>query len=338
MKAIIILLLLSCGMAANAQSQQVDKAKEKKIPEVFKALATPDTVSLEEVKQSFEENAKRNWANNTVSGFNTISHRRLLINSPMASYSTAADQADVCLYILSDLRPHDYTRRLYLNKAWNKKTGVSDTVLLEKISKQYGNPVFYTHRNKEKDYIGFEAKWVNGTYASIRDPLPYYGFFVSAKMDWHHFKDGTETERMGQYSPTGRYAELAKRYSGVLIIDGSWWRHEFYNYQQQIISQDATHYVTRYDTNRVAALYSLFVTVDGSGHAHPHVLKVHKTRPENEQDIAELRKFFAELPAWSFSYLFTSDGRILPGRYLTAFRTDDYWRISDDLGKSVRQQ
>lgn len=29
MKAIIILLLLSCGMAANAQSQQVDKAKEK---------------------------------------------------------------------------------------------------------------------------------------------------------------------------------------------------------------------------------------------------------------------------------------------------------------------
>ena len=339
MKAIIIMLLLSCGMAVNTQSQQVDKAKEEKIPEVFKALTTPDTVSLEEMRLGFEQ-AERRWAQKRVSGFSTIVNAHcILTTSPLAEYSAEADGKCYGEYALWRTGHKYKDEILYLNKALDRKTGQPDIQLLTKLREQYGGPDANTiDDDDESRPLPAKAGWVNGTYVTLADPLWYYGFIVSSLMRWYHFKQGVTTDYKGRSAPDSRYQQLAGRYSSLHWLDGTWWQSERCAEQEQLISYDASRYATRIDTNHISAVYSLLVTVNGNGRAQLHVLKIHRQRPENTADIAELQKYVAELPAWSFSYLYASDGRILPGRYLTAFRGEDYWHISDDISASIRYE
>ena len=77
---------------------------------------------------------------------------------------------------------------------------------------------------------------------------------------------------------------------------------------------------------------SVLLYVSPEGKMDMEVLLVEDPSPNDEKVFALLRKVVRELPPWAISYLWRTDGKVFPGRYLKCIlMPHGVWRIEDYL-------
>ena len=89
---------------------------------------------------------------------------------------------------------------------------------------------------------------------------------------------------------------------------------------------------------RCTDLYDLLLTIDRGGRLDLVMLAPEQATDEKDRRyVEELRRFVRGLEPWAVEHLYTSDDRVLPGRYIKACRGTDYWSIHDYLEKASDQ-
>ena len=64
--------------------------------------------------------------------------------------------------------------------------------------------------------------------------------------------------------------------------------------------------------------FSLLLQIQKDGKLKVRALKPEKLSGSQQKLLGELQQVLDDIPAWSFDYLYTLDGKIFPGRYLKA--------------------
>ena len=77
--------------------------------------------------------------------------------------------------------------------------------------------------------------------------------------------------------------------------------------------------------------FTLLFIIDARGRLDVDVLKPRTPSVQDLRYVDELRKAVRQLPPWSLGMLYTSDGRVLPGRYIEAYRHNNRWTFRDYL-------
>lgn len=84
--------------------------------------------------------------------------------------------------------------------------------------------------------------------------------------------------------------------------------------------------------------FSLLLYVKPDGHLDTELLLPKELSPNEEKELAVLRRIVQQLPRWSVSYWWRTDGQVFPGRYLKFVRMPHgTWFITDYLQDVIYQ-
>ena len=133
------------------------------------------------------------------------------------------------------------------------------------------------------------------------------------------------------------YLQMLYRCHGegsAISVDGHWGK-DTETAMRRLLSHDTRRFTCVDTTRKSMAAFTLFFTIDGNGRMELTSLDLRQLSPQEAAWLAELQRGLDTLPPWSLSYLYTSDGRILPGRYISAMHGKDRWVLMDRLQASL---
>ena len=133
------------------------------------------------------------------------------------------------------------------------------------------------------------------------------------------------------------YLQMLYRCHGegsAISVDGHWGK-DTETAMRRLLSHDTRRFTCVDTTRKSMAAFTLFFTIDGNGRMELTSLDLRQLSPQEAAWLAELQRGLDTLPPWSRSYLYTSDGRILPGRYISAMHGKDRWVLMDRLQASL---
>ena len=267
-----------------------------------------DTISVTEMKEAFYKNKDVKFTVSPYEGLDSVKRIGTIGESVM---------------ILSPLRNHPKKEVRACRGVWNKLGTVSLVDLLDKngVSQQ-------TLLKKIKD--DELKKMMNGEIITLRAPRWYMGYVLSPVASMEIYLDG---KLMGK-SPSVYYSDFfayANHYSNVL--DGEWYHDvsggarllgalQNMNTMMHAGTSDKTFSVLLYAKTYLRSTkvtYTLELLLPDN--------------PDKETDalFMSLKRFVESLPSNSFAPYFTTDMRLMTGRYYKVTVNKCGWLIQDYL-------
>lgn len=322
---IILLSLLSlAGFHAEAQPA---RSPGQAPPSALRAYLQPDTVSTEEMVSSFQaykagqkKSPRRSEYDQWLDG--AIVTTRMLSAQPLFSDEPA----------VADWTCRDRTFRLYnLREPGSQQR---DEALWSKAAGQFGTKADTNSSGKVSQVI--PAPWLSGTFVAIAEPRPYCGYLAGPVREVFTIQNGQyPTERVFDHCAS-RYYRAGQQSDGTIRVDGQW--AEDLGKEWLLFSHDASQACTPDPALTTNRWYDLLLTIDRGGRLDLVMLAPEQATDEKDRRyVEELRRFVRGLEPWAVEHLYTSDDRVLPGRYIKACRGTDYWSIHDYLEKASDQ-
>ena len=328
----LVLILVSCWMAVRSQPS-LNLHGEKEPIAAERALLSQQRVTKEEMIAAYDACHKENWWTKPIDG-DGIPGIRLFAAPLLADCPEAAEKSLVAEVrgevSLTPKEKSNTARYFALAGLHSSQDGTSDKKTFEALAKKYG----ITPPNSRMDYPGGDVimLWLSGDYLSLETPTRYYSFIVSAIRQVVHFDKGEVHWGPSEYSRSV-YERYATESISAISVDGHWGKDT--ETAMRLLSHDTRRFTSVDTTLKSMAAFTLLFTIGDNGRMELTSLDPRQPSPQEAVWLAELQRGLDTLPPWSLSYLYTSDGRILPGRYISAMRGKDRWVLMDRLQASL---
>jgi hypothetical protein len=274
----------------------------------FSRRCFKDTIGVAEMKEAFYKNKDVKFTVSPYAGLDSVKRTGTIGESVM---------------ILSPLRNHPKKEVRECRGVWNRFGTVSLVDLLDKngVSQQ-------TLLKKIKD--DELKKMMNGEIITLRAPRWYMGYVLSPVASMEIYLDG---KLMGK-SPSVYYSDFfayANHYSNVL--DGEWY-HDVSGGARLLGALQNMNTMMHAGTSDKIFSVLLYTKT------YPRSTKVTYTlelllpdNPDKETDalFMSLKRFVESLPSNSFAPYFTTDMRLMTGRYYKVTVNKCGWLIQDYL-------
>jgi hypothetical protein len=274
----------------------------------FSRRCFKDTIGVAEMKEAFYKNKDVKFTVSPYAGLDSVKRTGTIGESVM---------------ILSPLRNHPKKEVRECRGVWNRFGTVSLVDLLDKngVSQQ-------TLLKKIKD--DELKKMMNGEIITLRAPRWYMGYVLSPVASMEIYLDG---KLMGK-SPSVYYSDFfayANHYSNVL--DGEWY-HDVSGGARLLGALQNINTMMHAGTSDKIFSVLLYTKT------YPRSTKVTYTlelllpdNPDKETDalFMSLKRFVESLPSNSFAPYFTTDMRLMTGRYYKVTVNKCGWLIQDYL-------
>ncbi len=271
-----------------------------------------DSVSLDEMKEAFHKNKDKRFHQSPYAGLDSVGYIRGYGQSVM---------------LISPLQRHKNNKIRECRGVWNwfgrykliellDKNGIPQKQLLEKL-------------NNDK-----EPKWLDGEILKLGEPRWYMGFIVSPRPYWDIYDEGKLVVRTG-YSPYCEpdffsYANRTKQ-----VLDGDWYSKIDAGAQLlgALHSTQSSANIGKPERTFSVLLYEK-PKIKSSKQSSVYTLEL--LQPENpDKETLELfqsfRKFVESIPAKAFKPYYTTDFRIMTGRYYQVTVNKCGWLVEDYL-------
>lgn len=274
----------------------------------FSRLYFTDTVSVQEMKEAFYKNKDIKITKSPYAGLDSVKRIGSIGESAM---------------LLSPLRNHPKKEVRDCRGVWNRlgvltlanlldENGISQEKLLKKI--------------KDEEL----KKCMNGEIITLRSPYRYMGFVVSPEANMEIYQEG---KLLGK-TPGVHYSDFfayANPYSSVL--DGEWYHSVSGGVRLLGALQglNTTAHAQTSEKNFSVLLYTK--TYPKSKKATYTIELLVPENPEMETEVLfmDLKRFIESLPSNSFAPYFTTDMRLMTGRYYRVTVNKCGWLIEDYL-------
>lgn len=320
--------LLALLPALNAQNNEPVKAHEANLPVVS------EQEMVDGFHQVFGQKRTKAWIpNDRISKYYALTNVRVLENCPdnpvqsadfiRASVVYGCDSKDgrpPFRMMIQELEPlnQDTLKAQNLFRALQEKTGMPTD------AKQPG--VF--------------CSWFSGTCYTLYRPVPYMNQIVSPRLYREVIQKGlAEKDREALYAE-GAYRQEANNLRVGVVGHPHWMDLEeyecvFFTYDVNRLWQERNLGASMAGEKKYAN-FSLLLQIQKDGKLKVHTLKPEKLSDPQQKLLGELQQVLADIPAWSFDYLYTLDGKIFPARYLkTAYDpVDKRWVFIDYIRSS----
>lgn len=299
------------------------------LPDFYTHLGVPDTVTVAEMKAGFwEQDTVRFWWS-TPLVYDGVADRdgkcvQLFVRSLQEGCPLlAGSRLEARLQAVPADSSTGYRRQYVLTGLWDRSTGFYDAALLDKVVRQYGT---------SGADGGALMPWLDGTYVCLQRPLRYFGFTVSGVRRVMQFHRGCISDWGVTQSCRSLYERYAFESTGHFRVDGHW--AQDVTGAMRLLSFESRRWVRPDASLKVRRPFTLLFVIDARGRLDIEVLKPRELSASDSRYVSELRKAIRQLPPWSLSLLYASDGRVFPGRYIEAYRYDDRWTFHDFLQDS----
>ena len=309
--SVIVLLLASNVQAQLSFDYFAEKWAEYQlgVPTDLKSLHRNhfnDTVTVEEMKDAFFRYNGKSSCQSPYEGFDSVVYvggygENVMLISPLERHPQKKVRecrgvwAWTGYYKLLDLQDEN---------------GVSQKQLLEKL-------------NSDK-----EQKWLDGEVLKLGGPQWYMGFVVSPRPNWDIYDEGRLVARIG-YSPQSAsdffsYANLTKN-----VLDGDW--YSSIDAGAKLLG--ALHGVqSSANLGKSEKTFSVLLYENPKSKATPYTLEL--LEPSNpDKETAELfrnfKRFVERIPAKAFKPYYTTDFRLMTGRYYRVTVNKCGWLVED---------
>lgn len=322
LKLFILLLLIPC--ASNVYSQFIIQKRlsldylSKRWAEYqqdtkynltdFSRSYFTDTVSVQEMKEAFYKNKDVKFTKSPYAGLDSIRRMGSIGESVM---------------ILSPLRNHHKKEVRNCRGIWNRlgtftlvdlldKNGVSQKKLLKKI--------------KDEDF----KKYMDGEIVTLRSPHWYMGYVVSPEANMDIYQKG----RLLVKTPSIHYSDFfayANNYSTVL--DGEWY-HKVSGGARLLGALLGLNTITHDQASEKSfsvLLYTKTYPISNKVTYTIDLLLPDNPDKETEMLFKDLKRYIESLPSKSFAPYFTTDMRLMTGRYYKVTVDKCGWLIQDYL-------
>ena len=272
-----------------------------------------DTVSVAEMKDAFLKNKDKRCSKSPYEGFDSVVHvggygKNVMLVSPLERNSQK--KVRECRGVWSWIGRY---KLLELRD----KNGVPQKSLLDKL-------------NGDKS-----QKWLDGEILKLGEPRWYMGFTVSPRLNWDFYDEGKLVAKMGysQYSEPDffSYANLTKH-----VLDGDWYSTIDAGARLLGALQAMQSSVNTGKPERTFSvlLYERPTCKSSKYKKTPYTLEL--LEPGNpDKETAELFKnfksFVEKIPAKAFKPYYTTDFRIMTGRYYRVTVDKCGWLVEDYL-------
>lgn len=298
----------------------------------LRALVLPDTVTLKEMKQNYYENLHE-FERPSIMEYDYFldyyKKKKYIRESILAMSPDTKDLAqnyicaleekklfDSVIYHPSLERNIEYSSHhapieLYLTKI--QKRGLdspNEDALIKILAEKYGN------EPKDKRPYRIKCSWLTGNLTLFRDPILYFGVYLSRMKINYHVEKGVVT----RYTPYENYLSL-----GVLDSIANRSFKGYSMFEPWGVSQSWEMKVWADTLNRMLGTpngkgckkrYIFLIHMDRNGTSNLHCLTSIDGRVGGEVD--RLKRAVTRLPRNAVTILWTLDGRAFPGRYIKA--------------------
>lgn len=265
-----------------------------------------DTVTVDEMKDAFFKYKDQHPRQSPYEGFDSVVYiggygENVMLISPLARHPQKKVRecrgvwAWMGRYKLLDLQDAN---------------GVSQKRLLEKL-------------NNDK-----EQKWLDGEVLKLGEPRWYMGFAVSPRPNWDIYDEGKLVARIG-YSPHSEpdffsYANLTKS-----VLDGDWY---------SCIDAGAKMLGALHSVQSSAHLgksektFSVLLHENSGIKQTPYTLELLEPNNPDEETMKlfqDFKSFVERIPAKAFKPYYTTDFRIMTGRYYRVTVNKCGWLVED---------
>ncbi len=314
-KLIVLLALLPMSSVYGQVSfdylaEKWNEYREDYIAEDYSSLKFKyfrDTVGVQEMKEAFYKNRGKRFRRSVYEGFDSVVNVNLFGNNIM---------------LISPLRHHPDKKVRECRGIWggwgNKlvelrdKNGVAQKDLVEKL-------------NADKN-----RTWLDGEVLKLGHPCWYMGFIVSPNIEWEVFDKGKQLAR--KPFSLKREPDFFSFASRKLMFGGNWdskidagarllglvyAMQTFYHAGET----ERTFSVLLYEAPRAKRSKKVSYTVD--------LLLPENPDKETKALFENFKKFVAELPPRVFKPYYTTDLRIMTGRYYRITASKLGWLVED---------
>ncbi|MDE7377743.1 MAG: DUF5030 domain-containing protein [Paraprevotella sp.] len=173
------------------------------------------------------------------------------------------------------------------------------------------------------------AAWYTGLIGELEQPVFYMDFTVSPYLSFTPVKQGIVSgQEMSMKFSNQTYDDEARNLKRI-VTDGHW--IDRIDYEQMFFSHDVNR--TWAESNRKAYAkekFSLLLVTEENGGITIYPLLPQELTDNQKYLLADLQETVDRFPRWCFRYLYTSDGRIFPARYVYAsYAPDGKWTFID---------
>lgn len=265
-----------------------------------------DTVKVEEMKEAFFKYKESSCHQSPYEGFDSVVYiggygKNVMLISPLERHPQKKVRecrgvwAWAGYYKLLDLQDEN---------------GVSQKQLLEKL-------------NSDK-----EQKWLDGEVLKLGEPHWYMGFIVSPRLGWDIYDEGRLVARLG-YSQKNApdffsYANVTKN-----VLDGDW--YSSIDAGAKLLG--ALHGVqSSANLGKSEKTFSVLLYENPEPKATPYTLELLEPNNSDKESIElfrDLKKFVERIPAKAFKPYYTTDFRIMTGRYYRVTVNRCGWLVED---------
>ncbi|MDE7377741.1 MAG: DUF5030 domain-containing protein [Paraprevotella sp.] len=200
-------------------------------------------------------------------------------------------------------------------KALLDKDGQEDTVFYQKIVDKF-TPQKGTIRQGV-------PTWFEGNVVMLHDPHWYMDFVVSGTPWFFHYEKGRPTVIRHEWS----YPDFFSFQAPFIVLDGSWVNKisAGMSFFANTINCD----IIPGEAPSVSFTFLLHIKADYA--CDMELLLPREPGEDTKKAFKELRDYVIRLRPGLFKPLYTSDGRVFPGRYLQAWHDSRGWQIADIL-------
>ncbi|MBO5180609.1 MAG: DUF5030 domain-containing protein [Paraprevotella sp.] len=173
------------------------------------------------------------------------------------------------------------------------------------------------------------ATWYTGLIGELEHPVFYMDFTVSPHLSFTSVKQGAVSGRdVAMRFSNQTYYDEAQGLKRI-VADGHW--IDRMDYEQVFFSHDVNRaWATDGRKTYAKDSFSLLLATEEDGSITIYPLLPKELTDNQKGLLAALQETVDKFPEWCFRYLYTSDGRIFPGRYVRAtYSSDGEWTFID---------
>lgn len=265
-----------------------------------------DTVTVEEMREAFFKYKDQHPRQSPYEGFDSVIHiggygKNVMLISPLARHPQK--KVRECRGVWAWM---GYYKLLELQD----KDGAPQHQLLKKL-------------NSDK-----RQKWLDGEVLKLGEPRWYMGFIVSPRPNWDIYDEGKLVARIGysqHYDPDFfSYANLTKS-----VLDGDW--HSCIDAGAKLLG--ALHGMqSSVNLSKPEKAFSVLLYEDSKLFSTPYTLELLEPGNPDKETIElfqSFKNFVERLPAKAFKPYYTTDFRMMTGRYYRVTVNKCGWLVED---------
>ena len=276
----------------------------------IKRLFQIDTVSWDEMREYYDRYVNAVPSANVYAGKDSVGGiwNMLMVRSPLADAPVKEARSGRGVWTFPPLK---------LRGIQGDKSAVA---AFDRLVKKYPLKTDGKNKDKSASFAAVAPEWFDGPLILLDDPAYYMGFIVSGTPWFFYYDEGRLV-----YST---YMEGAPDYysSRVLGLDGSW--ADRITKAMYLFSLDASREIPP-ATSEEPIEFTWLLTIDSKGKQDAQLLAPKTPDEATRWAFKRLRGFVRDLRRGIFHGLYTSDGRILPGRYIQARYDKRGWLFRD---------